>query len=268
MPLPVGQAIITGGSSGIGLAVALQLAGMGHPVSLIARRETVLDEARRLICQRFAGVPVHCACADVTDDVALRAAISEAVSTLGRPSMLICSAGITATGVFAEIGPGTHRRTMEVNYFGTLDAVRIVLPHLVPGGQIAIVSSAAALTGLYGYSGYAPSKFALRGLAEVLRVELAERNIGVTLCMPPDTDTPQLAAEIPLRPEVTSKVAALGRTLSADAVAEALVKGMAANRFLVLPGLSLRALHLFGGMLGPAMRALQRHFIRRVRRSA
>lgn len=265
MPLPDGPAIITGGSSGIGLAVALRLAAAGHPVALIARGEAMLDAARGRICALYPQARVHCASADVTDPAALSAAIAGATVALGPASMLVCSAGITEPGLFAALPPETHRRIMDVNYFGTLNAVQAVLPHLGPGGRIAIVSSAAALTGIYGYSGYAPSKFALRGLAEVLRVELADRAIGVTLCLPPDTDTPQLAAELPLRPEATSRIAALGQVMTADAVATALVKGMAANRFMVLPGASIRALHLFGGFLGPAMRALQRHFIRQSR---
>lgn len=265
MPLPDGPAIITGGSSGIGLAVALRLAAAGHPVALIARSQTLLDAARAQICALHPQARVHCASADVTDPAALGAAIAAANAALGPASMLVCSAGITAPGLFAELPATTHRRTMEVNYFGTLNAVQASLPLMAPGGRIAIISSAAALTGFYGYSGYAPSKFALRGLAEVLRVELAERGIGVTLCMPPDTDTPQLAAEIPLRPKVTGQIAALGRVLAADTVAAALVNGMAANRFLVLPGVSIRALHVFGGVLGPAMRALQRYFIRQSR---
>jgi 3-dehydrosphinganine reductase len=81
--------------------------------------------------------------------------------------------------------------------------------------------------------------------------------------MPPDTDTPQLTAEIPLRPAVTSRIASLGGVLSADQVAKALIRGMAANRFLVLPDRSVKALHLFGGLAGPPMRWLQAWFLRR-----
>lgn len=262
MPLPKGPAFLTGGSSGIGLATASRLAGLGHPVALFARRAEGLAAARTAILAQHPAATVHVEIADVTDAGGLHRAVTAAVAALGPPALVICSAGITAPGRYRDIKAITHRDVMEVNYFGTLNALSATLPHLLPKGRVGVISSAAGLSGFYGYSAYAPSKFALRGLAEILRVELAEEGIGLTLCLPPDTDTPQLAAEIPLRPAVTSRIAALGDVLPADAVAKALVAGLAANRFLVLPGASLKALHLFGGLLGPALRALQRHFLR------
>lgn len=263
MPLPQGPAIITGGSSGIGLATALRLAERGHPVALIARNPALLHEAAQRIRAQSPGLPVHVEAADVTDGAGLTAAIQRCVDALGPPGLLVCSAGITVPGRFADIAPQAHLDVMNVNYFGCLNALRATLPHLLPKGRIGLISSAAGLSGLYGYSAYAPSKFALRGLAEVLRVELAPNGIGVTLCLPPDTDTPQLTAELPLRPAVTSRMAALGGVLSADQVATALIRGMAANRFLVLPGTSIKALHLFGGLAGPPMRWLQAWYLRR-----
>lgn len=262
MPLPQGPAIITGGSSGIGLATALRLAERGHPIALLARRDAPLHAAARRIHAQNPGLPVHVERADVTDAAALQAAIRRCVDALGPPGIVVCSAGITAPGRFADLPPETHLDVMNVNYFGCLNTIRAALPHLLPKSRIGLISSAAGIAGLYGYSAYAPSKFALRGLAEVLRVELAATGIGVTLCMPPDTDTPQLAAEIPLRPAVTSRIAALGGVLSADQVAKALIRGMAANQFLVLPDTSIKALHLFGGLAGPPMRWLQAWFLR------
>ncbi len=96
---------------------------------------------------------------------------------------------------------------MQVNYFGVANCIRQALPHLVDNARIAIVSSAVAVIGVCGYAAYAPSKFALRGLAEILRVELANQNLNVTLCMPPDTLTPQLSREQLLRPSATKKIA-------------------------------------------------------------
>ena len=85
-----------------------------------------------------------------------------------------------------------HERTMQVNYFGSLYCVNAVLPYMTKAqkGQIVLVSSGAGLVGLYGYTPYSPSKFALRGLAESMRQELKDQGIRVSIVYPPDTDTP------------------------------------------------------------------------------
>ena len=75
-------------------------------------------------------------------------------------------------------------------------------------GQLVLVASAAALIGLYGYSSYAPSKFAVRGLAEALRSELAPEGIGVSVVYPPDTDTPGYREELRHRSALSSRLAA------------------------------------------------------------
>jgi 3-dehydrosphinganine reductase len=262
MGLPQGAALITGGSSGIGLATAELLVRRGFPVTLVARGKEGLARAAERLRSSHPGARVHAEAVDVADAAGLAAAVERAVAANGELSLVVCSAGITVPGTYRDVSTSDHRRVMEINYFGTLHTVAACRPHLCPGARLALVSSAAALFGLYGYAAYAPSKFAVRGLAEVLRVELAAEGIGVTLVMPPDTDTPQLAAELPLRPAVTSRVAALGSGLPAEVVAQALVDGLAANRFLVLPESSLGLLHLLSGVLGPALRALQAWFLR------
>src|SRR5262245_1258901 len=86
---------------------------------------------------------------------------------------------------------------MRTNYFGSLNFAHAVVPSMIEngGGPLVFVSSAAAICGIYGYSSYGASKFAVRRLAETLRVELRRDGIAVTLVYAPDTDTPQLAGE-------------------------------------------------------------------------
>ena len=97
--------------------------------------------------------------------------------------------------------------------------------------SLDFVASGAALVGIYGYSGYAPSKFAVRGLAEVLRVELREYGISVTLALPPDTNTPQLEFETKLRPTPTKEIAGVAGVWDPDKVALAIVTGARKGRF-------------------------------------
>lgn len=261
-----GAIYVTGGSSGIGLATALRLArAVGAPkVALFARDQGRLARAAALIRDRVPNSDIRIFPLDVCDAEAVEEAVSAAAAALGPPRRAVLSAGVTLPGRHDIVGLAAQRRVMDVNYFGSLNMVLALTSRMRPGSKIALVGSAAGLVGTYGYGGYAPSKFALKGLAEVLRVELQPRGIGITLCLPPDTDTPMLQAELPVRPAVTNEMARAAPVMTADAVAEALVRGMEAGRFLVLPGLTVKLLYLFGPWIAPLLRLRQQQLIRKL----
>lgn len=263
-----GPAVITGGSSGIGLAVALRLAGRGHPVALIARRPAMLDAAAATIRAAVPQATVSTHPLDVSDAEALAAAVAAVVAAHGPIAWLVASAGIVEPGLFVDLPLEAHRRQMETNHFGTLAAVRAVLPSMraAAAGRIVLVASGAALFGIWGQSAYAASKFAVRGLAEVLRLELGEMGISVTLALPPDTDTPQLAAERAVRPAATEAIAAGGGVRSADDVAAAILAGADRGRFLVAPGAMLGFLARFHAPIAPLLRLWQRRIVRAIER--
>ncbi len=259
-----GTIFISGGSSGIGLATAIAYARVHKTarLALFARNQERLDRAAVTIRAEVSGAEVHCFALDVANAEHVASIISQAVAALGAPDRVVLAAGVTLPGRHDANSLAAQREVMEINYFGSLNMVLALAPLMRAGSRLALVGSAAGLIGTYGYGGYAPSKFALRGLAEVLRVELATRGISVTLCLPPDTDTPMLAGELGLRPAVTNRIAAGAPVLSAGVVASALVRGMEAGRFLVLPGLPVKLLYLFGPWIAPIARWQQRRLIR------
>lgn len=167
--------------------------------------------------------------------------------------MLIASAGAVRPGRFEELSDETFREIMEVNYFGVLNVLRAALPGMRARrrGRVCVVGSGAGLIGLHGYSAYAPSKFALRGLVEALRAECRPDGVTVSICHPPDTDTPQLAAETPLKTPELAAISASARVRSADAVADAMLRGMARGRSEIVVGAELWALARFGGLARP-----------------
>jgi 3-dehydrosphinganine reductase len=120
-------------------------------------------------------------------------------------------------------------------------------------GRIVLVSSGAGLIGLYGYSAYAPSKFAVRGFGEALRQELRPEGISVSVVFPPDTDTPQLREEMRVRPEITSKIAGGAKVKSADEIAQAIWDGVKRGRFAIAPGFEMTMLARFAGILLPIL---------------
>ena len=129
-----------------------------------------------------------------------------------------------------------------------------------------MISSGAGLFGVYGYGAYAPSKFAVRGLAETLRVELAPHGIIVTVAYPPDTATPQLAAEYATKPEATRRITAGGGVWQPDAVAARIVRAALQGRFVSTQGFALGALALCQGATGAIHRARQSRIVARLTR--
>ncbi len=230
-------AVISGGSSGIGLEVARLLAGKGYRLVLLARDAEKLSRAQ-VSLQVDGGHPILWRVLDVADAGACEQALTEIVATLGRIDWLVTSAGTVEPGMFLDLPVDAHRRQMEINYFGTLNLVRPAARFMRESGsgRITMISSAAAFVGIAGYSGYAPGKFAVRALAETLRVELAPFGIGVGVAFPPDTDTPQLAAEQEAKPEATKRITAGGGVMSAERVARSIVDGALAGRFVLAPG--------------------------------
>ena len=251
------HALVTGGSSGIGLALSRILVGEGWNVTILARDKARLDEAVTNLnaARKAESQQVRASSVDVADCVALTRAVEDAVAALGAPDMAVASAGLVIPETFAKLSPEAFRQTMDVNYFGTVDFVRACLPSMRANGKgrIVLVSSGAGLIGLYGYSAYAPSKFAVRGFGEALRGELAPEGISVSVVFPPDTDTPQLREELRVRPEITSKIAGGAKVKSAEDIAHAILAGVKRGRFTIAPGFEMTMLARFAGLLSPIL---------------
>jgi 3-dehydrosphinganine reductase len=247
--------LITGGSSGIGLALARQCAEGGARVSLVARDPQKLATSRRAVEAHAPGCRVLTASADVSVESEVLRAIAEAEAAHGPVDILITSAGVARPGYFEEVPVHVFERTMAVNYFGTVYPLKALVPGMRARGRgaVVIISSGAGIVGLFGYTPYAPTKFALRGLAEALRAELHGTGVNVCIVYPPDTDTPQLVEESLTKPAETKAITAGGGLWTADAVARVTLKAVAAGRFAVAPGFQLTALYWLHSVLSPVL---------------
>ncbi|HEX9467445.1 MAG TPA: SDR family oxidoreductase [Acidimicrobiia bacterium] len=257
--------VITGGSSGIGLATAHALVAQGAKVSLLARDSDRLDAAAAAVGE--ADVVVT-ATVDVTDPTAVDRALQRVTAEFGPCEVLITCAGTAHPGYFEQLDADVFREQMEVDYFGTLHPIRAVVPSMMERrrGHIVTISSTVGLIGVFGYSAYAPAKFAVRGLAETLRSELAPYDIVVACAFPPDTNTPGLDRENELKPVETARISAAIRPRGADHVARAIVRGIERDRLVITADFQTAALARAAGMLAPYVRRSTDRQVRRARR--
>lgn len=244
-------ALITGGSSGIGLEVARLLAGQGAQVWIIARREEQLRSALEATpCgpDQFCGI----ISADVSDWEQVTAAVAQVEQEVGLPDLVINSAGVVHPGYFQDLDLDIFRWMMEINYFGTMHVCKAVVPGMIErgSGHIVNISSFGGLIGTFGYTAYAASKFAVTGFTDALRSELKPLGIQVSIVFPPDTDTPQYAYENQFKPPETRAISENAGIKSAEEVAQEIVRQVERERYTIMPGFETKFLYWLSRFLG------------------
>lgn len=184
---------ITGASSGIGRALALELAGRGYDLFLTARRLDRLEQVRADITAAHPARRVEVRQLDVTDDADVATALAEAADRLGRCDIVIANAGVGNSGPVGEGNMERARLIVETNLIGTIatiDAAVAMFRRQGGSGQIVGVSSVAGVRGLPGSSSYSASKAGLTVYLESVRAETSSEPITVTTIAPGYIDTP------------------------------------------------------------------------------
>lgn len=175
--------IITGGSSGIGKALAFEFGVKGSKILITGRNDEELASTVQAL--RKAGVTAHSLRADVTLPEDNRKMADEAVRLYGTIDILINNAGISMRAIFEEVDPAVIKKVMDINFFGVVYATKYCLPEIIKNrGSIVGISSIAGFRGLPGRTGYSASKFALNGFLESLRTELLNTGVHVLTACP------------------------------------------------------------------------------------
>jgi NAD(P)-dependent dehydrogenase (short-subunit alcohol dehydrogenase family) len=177
-------ALVTGTSSGIGLATAVTLARGGHTVIATMRNLEGSDELRKIVSAER--LPLTVATLNVDDDASVSDAVNKVLAENGRIDILVNNAGILGSGSIEEAPIGVFRQVMETNFFGALRCIKAVIPSMREHGHgyIINVTSIAGRLAIAPMTPYAASKWALEALSECLAQEMKAFNIRVAIIEP------------------------------------------------------------------------------------
>ena len=213
-------AFVTGGATGIGLAVSRALAARGAAVAIFARNEARAEEAAAAI--RTAGGKAQAHAADITDSTSVDAAFGKALEQLGRVDILVNNAGLTRDGLFVRMSDEQWDQVLDTNLAGAFRCSRAVARSMMKAryGRIVNISSVVGLMGNAGQANYAASKAGLLGLTKSLARELASRAVTVNAVCPGYIAT-EMTASLPeaAQTELQARIP-LGRLGSPEDVAE------------------------------------------------
>ncbi len=175
--------IITGGSSGIGKALAEEFGKNGSRILITGRNKVELDKT--VVELKTKGIQIHGFVADASLEEDNKKMAAEAFKLFGKIDILINNAGITMRALFEDVDLSVVKRVMDINFYGVLYATQACLSEIIKNkGSVVGISSIAGFRGLPGRTGYSASKFALNGFLEVLRTEMLYRGVHVLTACP------------------------------------------------------------------------------------
>ena len=223
--------IITGASSGIGLASAELFASLGAKLVLVARSEQKLRE----LAARISSDPEHdilCVRTDVSIEADCRTLVEKAVEKFGRIDILVNNAGLSMRAMFRDLDLSVIKTLMDVNFWGTVYCTKYALPYLLQSkGSVVGVISIAGYAGLPGRTGYASSKYAIRGFLDTLRIEHLYDGLHVMVFAPGFTASNVRNAALTADGHQQGRTPRdEGKMMTAEKVAMYMARGLAARK--------------------------------------
>jgi 3-dehydrosphinganine reductase len=245
--------LVTGGSSGIGFSIALEYVMKGANVTILARDELKLKEKQGILqataIQAGYNTKVMIASVDACSGVkAIEKAIEKSVASIGSVDILVNCAGTSIASDFSSLPEVEFEKMLKINYLGSVYTTKAVVDKMMfkNEGRIIFVASQVAQVAIHGYTAYAGSKWALRGFAEALQMELKPYNIYVSVAYPPDTDTPGYKIEMESKPLLTKLLSESGSVFSPEIVAKDIIHMSSVGYFGITTGFDgwlLKQLH-------------------------
>lgn len=228
----VKRVLITGGLSGIGEALVAHYIKQGAQVAILDLPEpsdvTLGQDIYYVAC-----------------NIANNAQVEKAVNTLwqawGEPDLVVNCAGILRAGEFSSLSATDFSQSFAVNVLGSRHLAAACLPRMSNGSHFALVASMAGTVGIYGYSAYGASKFAVLGMAQCLRTEYAPQGITISAICPPEIDTPMVQIEVQTMHPATRVLKDFAGRLTLEEAIPQITRGLARKQFMVIPGKMAKA---------------------------
>ncbi|HEV7192862.1 MAG TPA: SDR family oxidoreductase [Jatrophihabitantaceae bacterium] len=222
--------VVTGGASGIGAAMARRFAAEGAEAVVVA---DLTEDGAQMVAGEIGGIAERL---DVSDAAAVSGLVARTLDRFGRIDLFCSNAGI-ATGVELDDPDDLFHRAFEINTMSHVYAARAVVPSMLErgSGYLLNTASAAGLLTSPGDAPYTVSKHAAVAFAEWLAVTYGGRGVGVSVLCPLGVSTPLLMDPLAAGNAGAQAVAASGTIITAEQVADAVIQGLAAERFLILP---------------------------------
>ncbi len=255
------KVLITGGSSGIGLATAKALSDEGAEIIITARSKEKLKKTAEIIKGNVSTYTT-----DVSDLKQVLSLAENVRSDHGNIDVLINSAGIVHPGTLKDLSMEQIDSTLDIDLKGTIHVTKAILPLIRSPGYIVNISSVAGFIGIYGYTAYSAAKFGIWGFSQSLRMELEPEDIGVAVVFPPDTNTPQLEFENRTKPEELKEIAGAITPISPDKVAASIIKGMKQGEHMIFPDSGSRSTYHASRLAGPLIRGWMDRKVDRTRK--
>ncbi len=235
-------AVITGGSSGIGLAMAEVLGSQGYRLILLARNEDKLQNAVESLAQK--NIRAQYVIVDVTKEQDLFRAKEKIIQQSERIDFLILSAGIVTVRLLQEYKSISEMKSdVEVDLLGVMQSAYVFGPLLQAGSKVLLISSALGLFGMAGYTAYSAAKAGVLNFGDAWRRELLPRGINLYVATPADVDTPQYRGEMASQPDWMKNQQGPRKSQPAINVARKILRRCNGKyRFLIIPSSDVKLL--------------------------
>lgn len=230
--------IITGGASGIGLGLVKHYLSKGYAVAVfdITSKDDLASSQDPELQSIISHPQTHFIQTNIANNGSVQSAVKQVHNTLGAPNIVVNCAGILRAGPFTSLTADDFSTSYQVNVLGTRHLAAACLPLMRKGDRFAMIASMAGTVGIYGYTAYGSSKFAVLGLAQCLRAEYASTGISISVICPPEIDTPMVVEEIRTMHPATRALKDFAGRLTLDEALPVIIKGIGQRKFMIIPG--------------------------------